>query len=118
MNYKDTSNKLFGELVSNEEAVFNSLNNIIETRVGTVPGHPEFGSNLGKYLFEIINPLTAQLIKTELKMALKRWEPRITIIDITVQEDSDYNRLMIRVKYFIKAEVDNPEKEFIYKLQR
>ena len=33
-------------IVTKDVAVENSIKNIIQTPIGSVPGHPEFGSNL------------------------------------------------------------------------
>lgn len=120
MNYIDLNNDLnkTPSETKNETAVMNSLNNIISTKKGSVPGHPEFGSDLDKYLFELINPLTVELIREEIKYAIDRWEPRVTVLNIDVIEDADYNRLLIKVYFVIKSDVNNTELTYIYKVTR
>jgi phage baseplate assembly protein W len=117
MNYIDLNSDLSIEpsKTKNETAVMNSLNNIISTRKGSVPGHPEFGSDLGKYLFELMNPLTIELIKEEIKYSIDRWEPRVTIKNIEIIDDLDYNRILIKVYFTIKSDVNNTELTYIYK---
>jgi phage baseplate assembly protein W len=97
-----------------EEALKNSIYNILTTQPGSVPGHPEFGTNLGQYLFEQIDPLVSQLIDAEIKYAMSRWEPRVTIVTIDVQDDPDYNRLTIKMNYVINRDPFNIEREFIF----
>jgi len=120
MIYRDLPNKLSGKGKNNieakgEYAVANSLNNIISTSRGTVPGHPDFGCSIDQFIFETINPLTVASIEAEIRYALGKWEPRIIVMDVDITEDGDYNRIVIKIKYRIKTEVDSLEYEYIYK---
>jgi len=114
MNYNDIAPKLDSEPVKNVEAVMQSMGNILATTIGSVPGHPEFGCGIDKFLFEQIDLLTIQLIKEEVKYALGRWEPRIKVLDIDVQEDLDYNRVNIKIIFYIINDPDNPEREYVF----
>ena len=114
MNYNDISNKPNENIDKNDKAIVNSINNILGTPTGTMPGHPEFGCSVGKYLFEQLDILTIQLIKEEVKYALARWELRIDVSDVIVTEDLDYNRIDIKIIYSIKNDIDNPDREYIY----
>ena len=121
MNYTDLSNKLTvaGEestSVTGEEAVMNSLNNIILTPVGSMPGHPEFGSGIGKYLFQQLDPLVEQLIEQEIRYSIKRWEPRVVLTEVIVTGDPDYNRIVIKVIFTIISDPQNEAREFIFKV--
>jgi phage baseplate assembly protein W len=114
MNYVDIAPKINDDYLINDRAIMASMKNILNTPVGSVPGHPEFGSGLGKYLFEHIDLLTEHLIKEEVEYALKRWEPRVLVTDIKVKEDFDYNRILISMSFKIVNEPDNPEREYIF----
>ena len=118
MNYIDMSDKLHTDPSKNEGSVSSSLRNILSTNKGSMPGHPEFGSGISKYLFELLDPLTSQLIKEEVIYAINRWEPRVIINNIDVIEDTDYNRLLIKLKYTIKSDAENMERNFIYRVQK
>lgn len=118
MNYIDMSSKLGDEPVKNDTAVENSLQNILSTSIGSVPGHPEFGCGIDKYLFELIDPLVSQMIEEEIRYAINRWEPRVEIRKVIVIEDTDYNRIVIKITYSIKRDVENMEREFIFKSQK
>jgi uncharacterized protein len=48
---------------------------------------PEFGGGLDRYLFEPNTPATRQLIQDEIRRALIRWEPRVQVETVTVEED-------------------------------
>ena len=99
----------------NVEAVENSLHNIISTYKGTIPGNPEFGCKLDKFLFSLINPLVLKLIEEDVIYAVTRWERRVNIIECKAIEDLDYNRLVVKLKYSIKADVENRVYDFVYK---
>jgi len=106
MEYIDINSNINQTNVSGESAIKNSVVNILTTEVGSVPGHPEFGSAVVKYLFQPLDPLTTEMIKVEVRYALERWETRVTIKDIIVKEDIDYNRLDVEIIYFIKVDRD------------
>ena len=114
MNYTDIAPKINAEPLNGADAVMASMGNILATPIGSVPGHPEFGCGMDKYLFEQIDLLTAHMIKEEVQYALGRWEPRIKVLDVDVREDLDYNRIDIKVTFEILNEPDNPERDYIY----
>jgi len=120
MNYNDFNStlKLTKTKVTGQDAIFNSVSNIIGTEPGSLPGNPEFSCGLGKYLFEIIDPLTTKMMEEKIKYALLRWEPRITPKTINIIEDSDYNRLLVKISYIIKNSVDNKEYDLIYAIKK
>ena len=101
--------------VTGAEAVNNSLQNVIGTAKGTVPGHPEFGCGVDKYIFELIDPFIEEMIKAEIEYAVERWERRCIIQEVKVVSDTDYNRLLIRIIYKIKTDLQSNQHEYIYK---
>jgi phage baseplate assembly protein W len=48
---------------------------------------PEFGAGLGAFLFEPNTATTRRLIQERIQVALARWEPRIRVESVTVDED-------------------------------
>lgn len=123
MNYMDMPSKLTSRTgenaapVKNDIAVNNSLNNIITTAKGSVPGHPEFGCGMSKYLFELIDPMIKESIKAEIEYAVQRWEPRVVIRNVEVKDDPDYNRLTVKLVYSIKNDIDSNQYEYIFSQQ-
>ncbi|MCB0253130.1 MAG: GPW/gp25 family protein [Anaerolineae bacterium] len=57
---------------------------ILRTRPGERLMRPDFGCGLDRYLFEPNSVSTLRLIQEEVKTALARWEPRITLEDVVV----------------------------------
>jgi phage baseplate assembly protein W len=50
---------------------------------------PEFGGSLGGFLFEPNTVTTRHLIKERITKELARWEPRITVESVSVEEDEN-----------------------------
>lgn len=48
---------------------------------------PEFGGGLGRFLFEPNNVTTRHLMKDRIAKALARWEPRVAVESVEVEED-------------------------------
>ena len=124
MNYIDISSKINKDpsitepVKKGEDAIDNSLRNILMTSPNTVPGHPEFGCNMSRFLFDLLDPLTEQLIEEEISYALKRWEPRVTITNVLVKNDPDYNRTVISITYTIVSDPENIAREYIFKVEQ
>jgi len=116
MNYTDISSDLnSNKRAINESAIFNALNNIISTPKGSVPGHPEFGCGMDRYIFELMDPMVKEAIKGEIMYAINRWEERIKVTEIEINDDPDYNRIVIKIKYTIMNDVKSNEYDYIYK---
>lgn len=91
----------------NLNSVKNSLSNILNINVTELPGDPEFGSNIQKYLFSQLDLGTQILIQNEIEYAIKKYEPRVKIINIDLIPNYDYNELIISLKFWI---IEDPEK--------
>jgi len=68
---------------------------------------PEFGCRIYDYLFAPADGATAGAIATEVRSALRQWEPRIDVEDVVVSFDAkDPTLLYIDVRYAIRATND------------
>ena len=76
---------------------------ILSTAKGERVMRPEFGCDLHGYVFAAIDTTTITLIKSAVREALVRWEPRIDVNDVSVKMDPDQGRLVIGVSYTIRA---------------
>ena len=90
---------------SYEEHIRQSLRALLLTARRERVMRPEFGSGLGAYLFEAIDATTASLIKREVRSTVERFEPRVELLDVKVQNNaSDPGVLRVAVEYRIKAD--------------
>jgi phage baseplate assembly protein W len=73
---------------------------IISTKKGERLMNPDFGCGIHDYVFEIVNITTISMIKASIKDALRIYEPRILIVDISVNTDEIKNgKLLISINY-------------------
>ncbi len=85
---------------TNENAINNSIKNIIMTRIGSLPGKPEFGSNVLNIVFDLMdNNSTDDILKNNIVSSLIKWEPRISINNIIIKQIPEYNRIIVDIKY-------------------
>lgn len=75
--------------------------------LGTAPGErvmrPDFGAGLNKLVFEPISTTTIELVRLRVEEALITWEARIDNIDVEVTADPPQGRLLIDVRYRVRA---------------
>jgi len=72
---------------SGEANIRESIYVILMTRFNERINLPDFGGNLGTFLFEPNTVTTRHLIETEMTRALRRWEPRIAVDSVSVVPD-------------------------------
>jgi len=107
--YKDfslsfKSNPVTGDFstLKNEEAIKQSVRNIVLTARGEKLFQPYFGSNLMGMLFENYSPFMIDAIRDEIAVSLQNNEIRIKILNIEVEDDRyDLNALSVTVEYQI-----------------
>lgn len=87
------------------DSINQSIRNIILTPIGarTIYDDPQFGSGVNKLLFEKANDITALLLENEISNAISNFEPRVNIISIDINVDTDGNFYSIDIKYNIVA---------------
>ena len=89
------------------QAVRNSINNIFHTKVGELPGEPEFGNNFDRWLFQQIDGILLNTIEIDIRCTLERWEPRVDIVGIDIKPNYDYNEVIVDVNFRIKGRDSN-----------
>lgn len=96
-------NPVTGDLlvVTNTQSVMNSLKKIIRTNHYEIPYNPSFGANISHYLFENFTPVTQNMIETDIRFAIKNFEPRAEILDLVVNGTPDNNSLTITLTFSI-----------------
>jgi phage baseplate assembly protein W len=86
-------NPISGEIarVSNERAVIRAMKNLILTDRGARPYQPTLGCGTKKLLFEPMDDVTTDLIRSSIKTTIEQFEPRVILILVDVQprEESD-----------------------------
>jgi phage baseplate assembly protein W len=83
-----------------------SIRIILGTQYGERVMRPTFGCNLKALAFAPNNTATAHLARYYVEEGLRRWEPRIDVIDVLVENDSAGGALLIHIHYRLKATPD------------
>lgn len=83
-------------------AVINSITNIFSTLQGERRMLPEFALPIFGLLFEPIDETTAMRLGEMMLQAISTWEDRITVSNIHVNADYDYNMYQVRLSFTMK----------------
>jgi Bacteriophage baseplate protein W len=83
-----------------------SMRIILQTQHGERMMRPTYGSNLMSLVFAPNNSSTANLARFYVEESLARWEPRIELVDVSVDNDDRNGRLVIAVTYRLRASND------------
>lgn len=81
------------------ELIKGNVKQILGTRRGERVMLPRFGTRLWEYIFDPIDNVTAQFLRTEIKDTLREWEPRITVQDIEITQNPQEHHIRIRIVY-------------------
>lgn len=82
-----------------------SIRVILGTQHGERVMRPRFGCNLGSLAFAPNNTSTANLARYYVEEALGRWEPRIELVTVAVENvvGAQGGTLLIRITYRLRA---------------
>jgi phage baseplate assembly protein W len=84
-----------------------AMNLVLSTHPGERPFRPEFGCPLKNYVFEGPTTDVRAEIAREVRTSIERWEPRVSVNDVTVTPHPDDVRvLLIDISYRVKTEND------------
>lgn len=114
--YKDLTRNPFSNdlaLKVDEEAVKESLKNIILIDKGEKLFQPSFGGNIRAMLFELNSPVTIKLIQEQIKTTINNYEPRAQLIDVEVYSLIDDNKVAIKIIYSLRNREEPLQVEFI-----
>ena len=89
-----------------EMAVIRSVRNLLLTKNYERPFQPNIGSGIDTLLFEPIDFLTAQSLRSEIQSTIENHEPRVTIDSILVTADPDNNSYDVYLRFFIGNNVE------------
>ena len=82
--------------ITDDVAVKRALLNLINTKKGSVPFRPDYGSNVVDYLFKNADVFTQKELERSLYDTITKHEPRVTVLVIDAQFEN----------YGVKIQVD------------
>lgn len=93
---KDVAKKL------DENAIAQSIRNLLLTNFYERPFKPQLGSNIRKFLFEPIDNITTSIIQDAVFETLRNYEPRIVIQEVVAAPNYEAQRYDVSVSFFVK----------------
>jgi phage baseplate assembly protein W len=84
-----------------EMAVVRSVRYLLLTNNYERPFQPELGSNVKRLLFEPIDALTTQSLKSAIENTITNFEPRVKLSRVTVIAREDKNAYDVSLSFFI-----------------
>ncbi len=95
--------------------VSESIKIILMTKKGERMMNPNFGCNINKYMFGILDITTLRQMELEVKDALNKWEHRIDNLEVQVIESREHiGQVVINVKYTLLNSIDIITEEYMY----
>jgi uncharacterized protein len=89
-----------------ERKVEEAIRIILGTQHGERVMRPTFGCNLKRLVFAPNNLQTANLARHYVEDGLRRWEPRIEVLDVHIVNQPDVAALDITIMYRLRATQD------------
>lgn len=85
-----------------EDAVKESIKNLLLTDRGERLMQPNVGGNIRAMLFENITPGVLTMIEDQVRTTIDLYEPRAEVIDVVVTSNIDDNVVKIQVQFYIR----------------
>jgi uncharacterized protein len=105
-------------MVDGDQAVRQALLLLLSTMPGERVMRPGYGSRLHRLVFAPNDDTTAGLAIHYVRDAIRRWEPRVEVVDVDAGADPDAPwRLLIRLDYRVRASLATGALTFSVDLQ-
>jgi phage baseplate assembly protein W len=87
--------------VTNIQAVKRSIRNLVLLNAYEKPFHPEISGGVREMLFELMTPITAQIIAKQVENVINNFEPRARLVGVRVQPDLDRNLYELTIEFYV-----------------
>ncbi len=88
--------------IEDVDAVKRSVKNLVQTNFYERPFHPELGCGIRELLFENYSPIIGIFLKRKIAEVINRYEPRVSLVNVTLDDDPDRNRLKVSLYFYIQ----------------
>ena len=93
----------FVATVAYEEDIRQAIRIVLETAPGERMMRPNFGCGIHELVFEAVDSTTIERIRSVVIEALRRYEARIAVLSVDVNEDADvHGQLLIELEYQVR----------------
>ena len=101
--------------LKNTSAIARSLKNIVFTQPGEKFFNPDFGSRISESLFENVDDVSALAIEEEIRSSIINFEPRVNLLDVSVNPNPDDNEMNVVIQYEVTG-IDVPPQQLEFVL--
>ena len=99
----------FGKKVSDQDvnkgtdvqAVKRSIRNLVLLNHYEKPFHPEIASGVSGMLFELMSPITGNIIARKIQDVIRNFEPRARLVSVRALPDMDRNSYEVIIEFYI-----------------
>ena len=106
------------QVTKEDAAVKQSVVNLLMTIPGERPFQSRLGSRISELLFEPLDYGIAAQIQNEIKTTLRKYEPRIGVVELVVEPEFEQNSFTVHMEYEIVGRQDDTPQEINFLLQR
>ena len=99
-------------LKKGDNSIKQSVKNLVLTRKGEKPFHPEIGSHIYTHLFDNMTVDTVVNIKTTIEDVINTYEPRVILSSVDVTANPDQNLYDVTIVFRLINEPDPITVEF------
>tara|TARA_R110001592_G_scaffold298936_1_gene569751 strand:+ start:483 stop:911 length:429 start_codon:yes stop_codon:yes gene_type:complete len=97
---KKSSNSDVQEL-TDVKAVKRSIRNLVLLNHYEKPFHPEIASGIRNMLFELMTPVTAQILARKIEDVINNYEPRARLVGVTAIPLLDKNTYEVSIEFYV-----------------
>jgi len=106
-------------ILKNANAISRSVRNLVSTVPGDKPFNPFLGSRVTEMLFDPMDSITTNAIKSEIEETIRNFEPRVELKEVQVNPDYERNQYDVVINYLIIGiEADPQQLSFALELTR
>ena len=84
---------------TNEDAVKQSIRNILDTNKYERLFKPTFGGSINRFLFEPADGITENLLRDAIRQSIENYEPRANLLDIIVASDQQKKSFNVTIRF-------------------
>ena len=92
---------VFNSTFTTKDQIKSNLVNLLLTDIGERVMNPTFGCNLKRFIFEGISEDNLELLTNSLAESISIFVPEVTVTNIRVVPNTDYNTIALYIDYII-----------------
>ena len=87
--------------ITDIKAVNRSVRNLVLLNHYEKPFHPEIASGVRDMLFELMTPVTAQILARKVEDVINNYEPRARLVSVSAIPNLDRNEYEVSIEFYV-----------------